>query len=109
MYFDEHTDLYTIFRQIIHSTALELMVEQINLHGNRLKSSRNSSQKEYRRINLWKDVTESEMFVFLGVLLPGLVPFPTIECYWKKDKLYYWPLLHEIGTSYNRFNMLLRC
>lgn len=47
---------------------------------------------------------------FFGVIvLMGVVQLPTIEHYWKLDTLYYYPLVHRIHMSYNRFSTILRC
>lgn len=43
------------------------------------------------------------------LLLVALINFPTIECYWKKDPLYYHELFHQIPIKYNRFTLLLKC
>ena len=60
------------------------------------------------RMARWTDTTKEEMKTFLGlILLTGLIQYPTIN-YWKKDPLYYHPLFHQVGMSYNRFALLLR-
>ncbi|CAH2084240.1 unnamed protein product [Euphydryas editha] len=108
IHFDGRTDIFDMFRQILNHQLLALMVEQTNIYGNQLKNS--ASQKKERRIDRWKDVTDTEMLKFLGVFLfTGLLPFPTLESYWKRDILYYHPLMHEINMSYNRFSIILRC
>lgn len=62
------------------------------------------------RLRRWKPITGDEMRKFLGVyLLTGVIHFPMLENYWKKDKLYYHPLLHEINMSYNKFALILKC
>lgn len=65
---------------------------------------------EFSRIKRWTDVTEQEMLKFLGmVLFTGLVKLPTLESYWKKNRLYFHPLMHNINLSYNRYCILLKC
>ncbi|CAG4968142.1 unnamed protein product [Parnassius apollo] len=105
--FDVNTDLYTIFRKIVDDDVLKLMVQQTNLYAARLLQE---LAKPHSRKKRWSDVDESEMLKFLGViLLMGIIPFPTIESYWKKDVIYYHPLLHNIKMSYNRFTLILKC
>ncbi|CAK1585495.1 unnamed protein product [Parnassius mnemosyne] len=105
--FDTNTDLFTIFRKIIDDDILKLMVHQTNLYAARLLQE---PAKPHSRKKRWSLVDESEMLKFLGVvLLMGIIPFPTIESYWKKDVIYYHPLLHNIKMSYNRFTLILKC
>ena len=40
--------------------------------------------------------------------MTGLLKYPRMELYWSKDPLYYHPIFHYIGMSYNRFNLLLK-
>lgn len=49
------------------------------------------------------------MFVSAMLLVMGLINFPTIECYWKKNPLYHHELFHRIPIKYNRFTLLLKC
>ncbi|XP_045449138.1 piggyBac transposable element-derived protein 4-like [Melitaea cinxia] len=102
-----NTDVFTIFRQIVNDKVLKLMVEQTNIYGRRLKER---ALGEFSRIKRWTDVTEQEMLKFLGmVLFTGLVKLPTLESYWKKNPLYFHPLMHNINLSYNRYCILLKC
>ncbi|CAG5026651.1 unnamed protein product [Parnassius apollo] len=81
--FDVNTDLYTIFRKSVDHDVLKLMVQQKNLYAGRLLQE---PAKPHSRKKRWSDVDESEMLKFLCViLLMGIIPFPTIEPYWKKD------------------------
>ncbi|XP_047538573.1 piggyBac transposable element-derived protein 4-like [Vanessa atalanta] len=105
--FEASTSIFSIFRSIINDVVIKLMVEQTNIYGQRLKYK---ATLPHSRIKRWCDVDEQEMLKFIGVLLlTGLISFPTIESYWKKDVLYQHTLLHHIDMSYNRFNLLLRC
>lgn len=105
--FDSDSDIYTIFRKIIDDDVINLMVQQTNLYAQRLLQE---PGKPHSRKFRWSDVDEPEMLKFLGVIfLTGIIVFPTLECYWKKDDIYYHPLLHKINMSYNRFRLILRC
>lgn len=107
IHFDDSTSIFSIFRQIVDDKVIKLMVEQTNIYARRLKET---APLEFSRIKRWSDVTEDEMLKFIGMLLfTGLVKFPTLECYWKKDQLYFHPLLHNVKLSYNRFAILLKC
>lgn len=106
--FGKNTDLWTIFRSIVDDEMIRLMVTQTNIYAGQLQLL--PAVKPHSRIKRWKDVSADEMLKFIGVyLFTGLVDFPTTECYWKKDRLYFHPLLHEISMSYDRFSLILRC
>lgn len=96
-----------IFFSLIDDSVLELMVRETNRYARQMLDSETITREH--RMNRWKETNKDEMKKFLGVLLfMGLVDFPTIECYWKRDDLYYHPLMHKINISYNRFSLLLR-
>ena len=97
-----------IFFTIIDDKVIQLMVTETNRYANCMKKSKKSTQSS--RINRWKDIDSNTMKKFLGIILfMGLVRYPKIEYYWKKNDIYYHPLLHKIGMSYNRFSAILRC
>lgn len=105
--FGNDEQISMIFRHIINDEVLRLMVEYTNIYGSRMKVANDLPSA---RIKRWKDVDASEMLKFIGVIiLTGLIKFPTVESYWKMDEIYYHPLLHKIGMSYNRFVLLLKC
>lgn len=105
--FDGDIKIFKIFRHIINDEVLRLIVHYTNMYGSRMKES---TDLPSARINRWKEVDDSEMLKFIGVIiLTGLIKFPTMESYWKMDEIYYHPLLHKIGMSYNRFILLLKC
>ncbi|KAJ8939812.1 hypothetical protein NQ314_010973 [Rhamnusium bicolor] len=61
------------------------------------------------RLTRWKNTSLDEMRQFLGIImLIDFIQFSTIESYWKKHRIYYHKMFHEIGISYNRFTLLLR-
>lgn len=65
---------------------------------------------EVDRMSRWKHVDNAEMKKFLGIyMLTGIIKFPTLESYWKTDPFFYYPLMHKINMSYNRFVAILRC
>ncbi|KAH9645943.1 hypothetical protein HF086_011405 [Spodoptera exigua] len=98
--FAENSDLWTIFRSLVNAEMIELMVTQTNIYATQLQ--RLSNLKPKSRIKRWKDVTGEEMLKFIGIhLFTGLIDFPSTECYWKKDKLYFYPLTHEMSMSYD--------
>ncbi|CAH2100932.1 unnamed protein product [Euphydryas editha] len=101
----ENADVFTIFRLLVDDNVFDLMVEQTNLYATQVIASNSGG-----RMNRWKPVNKEEMEKFLGTyLLTGIIRFPTLECYWKKDPIFYHPLLHHINMSYNRFVAILRC
>lgn len=101
--------LWDIFCAIFDRDLILLMVAETNRYARQQLESGRSNTRNCR-LTRWKDVTPEEITRFLGVyLLTGLLSFPTLESYWKKDTLYYHPLLHGIGMSYNRFSLILRC
>ena len=105
--FLENSDLWTIFCEIVDNEVIQLMVIETNRYAIQANNDRLNPSSRLKR---WKPVTAEEMRKFLGVyLLTGVLNFPTIETYWKKDRLYYHPLLHEINMSYNRFSLILKC
>ncbi|KOB64858.1 putative piggybac transposable element-derived, partial [Operophtera brumata] len=107
MIFTDDTDLWSIFRSILDIDMILLMVTQTNIYAAQLQAL--PVLKPNSRIKRWKDVTAEEMLKFIGVyLFTGLVDYPTTEYYWKKDELYFHPLLHEISMSYDRFCLILR-
>lgn len=107
-FFGENVDLWTIFRAIVDDEMISLMVTQTNIYAAQLQIL--PTIKPNSRITRWKDVSADEMLKFIGIyLFTGLVDFPTTECYWKKDRLYFHPFLHEISMSYDRFCLILRC
>jgi hypothetical protein len=106
--FDANTDLCTVFFQIITDDIIDFMVTETNTYAS--QTLQQDNHRIFARIKRWTLVTRTEMCSFLGILLlTGLIPFPTIESYWKKKKIYYHPLFHEIKMSYNRFVLIFKC
>ncbi|XP_050351155.1 piggyBac transposable element-derived protein 4-like [Nymphalis io] len=105
--FSDQSDLWTIFTHIFDEDIIEFMVVETNRYA--LQTTVNDLRPN-SRLRRWKPITGDEMRKFLGVyLLTGVINFPMLENYWKKDKLYYHPLLHEINMSYNKFALILKC
>lgn len=105
--FTENCDLWLIFCEIIDNEVIQLMVTETNRYALQIS---NNLLSPISRLKRWKPGTAEDIQKFLGVyLLTGILNFPTIETYWKKDKLYHHPLLHEIKMSYNRFALILKC
>ena len=60
-------------------------------------------------MNRWKDITKEKMETFLGlILVTGLIKYPKMEDYWSLDPIYYHPLFHQLGMSYNQFSLILK-
>ena len=105
---DDNSDVAPIevFLQFFDDSVLELMVIETNRYAQQHVQSH--QLRRTSRMAKWTDTTK-EMKTFLRlILLTGLIQYPTIENYWKKDPLYYHPLFHQVGMSYNRFALLVR-
>ncbi|CAG9574665.1 unnamed protein product [Danaus chrysippus] len=101
----ENADVYTVFRLLVDDSVIDLMIEQTNIYAEQLIAVNPGG-----RMNRWKPVNKEDMEKFLGIyLVTGIIKFPTLECYWKKDPIFYHPLMHNIQMSYNRFVTILRC
>lgn len=101
----ETADVFTIFSILVDDNVFDLMIEQTNIYAEQLITTNSGG-----RLRRWKPVNREEMKKFLGIyLLTGIIKFPTLECYWKKDPIFYHPLMHNIKMSYNRFTAILRC
>ncbi|CAG5050168.1 unnamed protein product [Parnassius apollo] len=101
----ENADVFTIFRLLVDDNFFDLVIEQTNLYAEQLIANNSGG-----RLSRWRPVNKEEMEKFMGIyLLTGIIRFPTLECYWKKDPIFYHPLLHQIQMSYNRFIAILRC
>ena len=106
---DNNSDVAPIevFLQFFDDSVIELMVIETNRYAQQYVQSH--QLRRTSRMARWTDTTKEEMKTFLGlILLTGLIQYPTIEDYWKKDPLYYHPLFHQVGMSYNRFALLLK-
>lgn len=105
--FSDQSDLWTIFTNIFDEDIIEFMVVETNRYA--LQTAVNDLRPN-SHLRRWKPITGDEMRKFLGVyLLTGVINFPMLENYWKKEKLHYHPLLHEINMSYNKFALILKC
>ncbi|KOB52358.1 PiggyBac transposable element-derived protein 4 [Operophtera brumata] len=101
----ENADVFTIFRLLVDDEVLDLMVQQTNLYAEQSIAANPGG-----RLTRWKPVTKEDIEKFMGIyLVTGIIRFPTLECYWKRDPIYYHPLMHMIKMSYNRFVSILRC
>lgn len=101
----ENADVCTIFRLLVDDNVLDLMIKQTNIYAEQLITNNPGG-----RMSRWKPVNKEDMEKFLGIyLLTGIIKFPKLECYWKKDPIFYHPLIHNIQMSYNRFVAILRC
>jgi hypothetical protein len=97
-----------IFFTIIDDDILQLMVTETNRYASCMKNSEKLTESS--RMNRWKDIDSRTIKKFLGIILfTGVVRYPRLEYYWKKDDIYYHPLLHKIGMSYNKFSLILGC
>lgn len=96
-----------LFEHFFDHDVVMLMVSETNKYAQQFIKEQQLSQ--HARMQRWKEVTEDEMRKFLGVtLLTGLIKFPRIEDYWKKDPLFFHPILHHIQMPYNRFSLILK-
>lgn len=97
-----------VFLSFCNQDVFELIVEETNRYAHQMISKRALTRSS--RMNRWKDTDTMEIKKFFGIVMfMGLVHFPRIEYYWKKDSIYFHPLIHNINMSYNRFTTLLRC
>ncbi|CAH1989196.1 unnamed protein product [Acanthoscelides obtectus] len=93
-------------RNLVSDEIIQLMVQQTNVRAREIIA--NKKPRTSSRFSRWHDTNEDEMELFIGVImLMGVINFPTIESYWKKDPMYYHEIFHKI--SYNRFTLLLKC
>ncbi|KAJ8936250.1 hypothetical protein NQ314_012437 [Rhamnusium bicolor] len=98
---------YDIFCMMITGDVINMMVVETNRYAEQKLSGVTLTRSS--RLTRWKNTSPDEMRQFLGIImLTGLIQFPTIESYWKKHRIYYHKMFHEIGISYNRFTLLLR-
>ena len=96
-----------IFNQFFDDNIIEMMVCETNRYSQQYMEEK--QLRRHSRMKKWKDTTKEEMKTFIGVIMmTGLVKYPRMELYWSKDPLYYHPIFHYIGMSYNRFNVLLK-
>ena len=103
----ENTLPIEIFNQFFDDSIMEIIVTETNRYAQQIVSSRQIRRSS--RMNRWKDITKEEMETFLGIILvTGLIKYPKMEDYWSLDPIYYHPLFHQIGMSYNRFSLILK-
>lgn len=75
------------FRLLVDDVFLEEIVKYTNMYAEEYFLS--GIHKENSRINQWKDLTTSELKLFLGILLhTGTIIMPRIQDYWKTDNLF---------------------
>lgn len=83
-----------------------LLVEQTNLYA--AQEIQKNPLTRSSRLTRWVDTNNSEMRVFLGLLLHmGPCSFPSIEHYWNKDVMYEMRFWKSV-MGRNRFQLLLR-
>ena len=96
-----------VFEQFFDDKIIDLMMVETNRYAQQYIAAH--VLRRTSRMRKWVDVTREEMKLFLGVVLTtGLIKCPHVEDYWKEDSLFYHPLFHKIGISYNRFSLLLK-
>lgn len=96
-----------VFEQMLDSDIIQVMVTETNRYAQQYLAKTRLSRGA--RMNKWQDVTEVEMKKFIGIIIvTGLLKFPRIEDYWKKDQIFFHPLFHHIQMTYNRFGLLLK-
>ena len=99
-------EFYNLF---LDSDVISLMVRSTNAfiaYADRCKMQANL--KPHSRLAQWSNVDESEMKQFVGLLIwMGLVSMPSIDCYWRQDKLYRNMVAPHV-ISRNRFQAILR-
>ena len=94
-----------VFEQFFSDKIIDLMMVKTNRYAQQCIAAH--VLRRTSRMWKWVDATWEEMKLFLGVVLTtGLIRFPHTEDYWKEDSLFYHPLFHKIGISYNRFSLL---
>lgn len=82
------------------------MVTETNLYAS--QQLINSALKEIDRVGGWKNVTAIKRRTFIEVyVLTWFIDFPTKECYWNKDSLYYHLLFYNIPMTYKRIALIL--
>ena len=96
-----------IFNKFFDDSIIEMMVTETNRYAQQIVSSRQIRRSS--RMNRWKDTTKEKIETFLGIILvTGLRKYPKTEDYWSLDLIYYHPLFHQLGMSYNRFSLILK-
>ncbi|KAE9521653.1 hypothetical protein AGLY_017949 [Aphis glycines] len=92
------------FDLLVSDDFYNFIVEETNLYAIEVLSL--SSEKS--RITHWKDLTTTELKVFLGLLYhTGTIRLNKLEDYWKQDDLFNIPCFKK-NMSRNRFLLILR-
>lgn len=78
---------YDWFRLLMDDELLDMIVSQTNNYAIEVLSI--SSGRNRSRISKWKDLTKSELLVFLGLTFhTGTIKLPRVEDYWKTHRLF---------------------
>lgn len=94
------------FNYFFEDELLLFICEKTNAQAAKLIQS---STAQHSRIKSWKDITISELKIFLGLLFHmGTIPLSRIQDYWKTDRLFAIPVFRE-QMARNRFLLILRC
>ena len=94
------------FMMFLTHEFLESIVEQTNIYATEVFLSKGTKEKS--RITNWKETTNEEMIVFLGLLLHmGNIRMSRLQDYWKTDPLFNINIFHS-SMSRNRFLLIMR-
>lgn len=95
-----------VYKVFFDQEVLDLIVSETNRSARRHLCAVGTNSSS--RLKSWRDTDSEEIRKIFGLLLyMGLVMYPTIEDYWRTDRLY----RNELVTttmSRNRFQLLLR-
>lgn len=97
---------YDWFRMLIDDQFLELIVKETNEYAMEVLST--SSGKERSRISVWKDMTVSELRIFLGLTIhTGTIKLNNLQHYWKTHRLF--STCFGKYMSRDRYLLIMRC
>ncbi|CAH2088552.1 unnamed protein product [Euphydryas editha] len=97
----------SFFNFFFEDDFLTMICEKTNARAVKLFCE--STVTENSRITSWKELTVSELRVFLGLLFHmGFIQLPRLQDYWKTNRLLAIPIFGQ-HMSRNRFLLIMRC
>ncbi|XP_050516259.1 piggyBac transposable element-derived protein 4-like [Diabrotica virgifera virgifera] len=97
---------YDWFRLLFDDELLNMIVLQTNSYAVEVLSTSKGCDRS--RISLWKELTVSELLIFIGLTFhTGTIQLTSIQDYWKKNRLF--STCFSSYMSRDRYLLIMRC